>query len=203
LGVLRGRKINLGDDHLMVGETYYELGRTLRETGQSDKALKCMKEALPIFVGSGVEMHDVEMIAAVMHEMAMIHKEKKNFPEASRIFKQELAVRRKIGQPEYPMVARTLNYMGVTEYEMKNYSKALKHLVEALTIYQDRTEQGVDCAEVLFNTGLVFEAVTNKERALEAFTESARIFKARGYSMDHPHLKKANYKVTKLSKSRK
>jgi hypothetical protein len=29
-----------------------------------------MKESLPIYVGKGVEMSDVEMIASVMHEMA-------------------------------------------------------------------------------------------------------------------------------------
>jgi hypothetical protein len=34
-----------------------------------------------------------------------------------------------------------------------------------LTIYQQQGEHGVDCAEVLFNTGLVFAAVQNFERA--------------------------------------
>jgi tetratricopeptide (TPR) repeat protein len=198
LGVLRGRKINHGNGHLLVGETYFRLGRSLRETGQVEKALKCMKEALPIFVGKGVEMNDVEMIAEIMHEMAILNKEKKHFSEAARIFKQELGVRRKIGQPEFPLIARTLNHMGVTEFELKNNARALKYLIEALSIFQKRGEQGIDCAEVLFNAGLVFEASHNKERAVEAFNEAARIFKHHGYKDSHPHLVKAYYKIEKL-----
>jgi tetratricopeptide (TPR) repeat protein len=198
LGVLRGRKINYGDDHLLVGETYYKLGHTLRESGQLEKALKCAKEALPIFVGKGVEMHDVEMIAEVLHEMALIHKEKKRYGEATRIFKQELGVRRRIGQPDFPLVARTLNHLGITEYALKNNSKALKYLIEALTIFKDGGEKSIDCAEVLFNTGLVFESSRNRERAMEAYDEAARIFREHGYSETHPHLVKAMRKIEKL-----
>ena len=202
LGVLRGRKINLGDDHLQVGEIYYKLGHSLRKTGQLEKALKCMKESLPIYVGKGVEMYDVEMIAEVMHEMALINKEKKFFTEALRIFKQELSVRRKIGQPEFPLVARTLNQLGLIEYELKNNSRALRYLVEALTIYQERGEHGVDCAEVLVNAGLVFQSVKNQARAIDAFTEAARIFEERGYNEDNPHLATAKAGLAKMSSNK-
>jgi tetratricopeptide (TPR) repeat protein len=199
LGVLRGYKINLGKDHLRVGEMYYKLGHSLRLTGQLEKALKCMKESLPIYVGKGVEMSDVEMIASVMHEMALIYQEKQDFQEAARVLNQELSVRRKIGQPEYPLIARTLNRLGVAEFELENNSRALKHLVDALTIYQQRGEHGVDCAEVLFNTGLVFAAVQNYERAMDAFAESARIYEDRGFKKDHPFIVLANEKLDEVS----
>lgn len=195
LGVLRARKILRGSDSLAVGETYFRLGHSLRETGQFEKALKCLKEALPIFVGQGVEMNDMKMVADIMHEMAFINQDRGNYQDAVRIFKQELSVRRKIGQPEFPLVARTLNHLGVAEFELNNNSRALKYLVEALTIFQERGEQGIECAEVLFNTGLVFDAAQNKQRALEAYTEAARIFRDHGYKEDHPHLKKANEKI--------
>lgn len=187
LGVLRGRKILYGEGHLLVGEIYCKLGRALRETGQLEKALKCMKEALPIFVGMGVEMNDVEKIAEIMHEMALIYKDKRHYNEASRILKQELSVRRKIGQPEFPHIARTLNHLGVVEYEMHNNSRALRYLVEALTIFQEQGEHGMDCAEVLFNTGLVFSAVKNRDRALEAFNEAERLFSKHGCKENHPY----------------
>lgn len=199
LGVLRGQKIHLGEDSLQVGETYCKLGHALRQTGQLEKALKCMKEALPIFVGKGVEMHDVERIAEIMHEMALIYKEKRHFNEAARIFKQELSVRRKIGQPEYPCIARTLNLLGVTEYEMRNNSRALKFLVESLTIYQqERHGRGIECAEVLFNTGLVFNAVRNSNRALEAFTESLRIFRDKNLAEEDPRVQQTEQEIAKL-----
>lgn len=199
LGVLRGKKHLLGDDHLEVAETYYRLGVCLRETNQLDKALKCMKEALPILVGKGKNIHDVDMIAEVMHEMALLYKAKRQLTEAAKIFKQELTVRRKIGQPDYPCIAKTLNHLGVTEYEMKMHRRALKHLLEVLTIFQERQEQGIDFAEALYNIGLVFEAVRNKDRAYEAFLEAARVFKANGYANDHPHMTKAVNKVKRLA----
>jgi tetratricopeptide (TPR) repeat protein len=198
LGVLRGRKIHHGEDHLLVGETYCKLGHALRETGQLEKALKCMKEALPIYVGKGVEMNDVEKIAEIMHEMALIYKDKKHFSEASRIFKQELSVRRKIGQPEFPHVARILNLLGMTEFELKNNSRALKHLVEALTIFQDQNEHGAECAEVLYNTGLVFAAARNKDRALEAFTEAERLFSESPDTSSHKMLINTKREIHKI-----
>ena len=203
LGVLRGRKAVHSSEALIVGETYYKLGRALRKTGQLDKALKCMKEALPVYVNKASEVEDANMIAEIMREMALVNNDKNNHGDAARIFKQELGVRRKLGQPKFPMIARTLNHLGVAEYQNGNNTRALKYLVEALTIFQCQGEESLDCAEVLFNTGLVFESVNNAQRAREAFTEAARIFADQGYSDDHPHLAKAKHKIEKLQNSKK
>ena len=134
-----------------------------------------------------------------MHEMALVYKEKKHFNEAARIFKQELSVRRKIGQPEYPCIARTLNLLGLVEHEMRNNSRALKFLVESLSIYQqERNGMGVECAQVLFNTGLVFNSVRNSNRAREAFSESLRIFKEQGLANDDPRILQTEKELAKL-----
>lgn len=202
LGVLRGRKRALGESHPTVADTYFHLGVSLRESGQQDKAFKCMKQALNIYVGEGKDMHDVEMIAEVMHELAIIHKANNNVGDAIKTFKQEVAVRRKLGQPEYPLIAQTLNHLGVAEFEIKNHNRALNYFMEALTIYEKKgTESGTDFAEVLYNTGLVFEAIRNKQRALDAFIEAAHIFRENGYDDDHPHLSKAVNKLLRLGHS--
>jgi tetratricopeptide (TPR) repeat protein len=199
LGVLRGRKRALGESHPTVADTYFHLGVSLRESGQQDKAFKCMKQALNIYVGEGKHMHDVEMIAEVMHELATIHKANNNMGDAIKTFKQEIAVRRKLGQPEYPLIAQTLNHLGVAEFEIKNHNRALNYFMEALTIYEKRgSDLGTDFAEVLYNAGLVFESIKNKQRAHDAFLEAARIFKENGYSDDHPHLSKAANKLRRL-----
>lgn len=199
LGVLRGRKRALGEAHPTVADTYFHLGVSLRESGQEDKAFKCMKQALNIYVGEGKDMHDVEMIAEVMHELAIIHKANNNIGDAIKTFKQEVAVRRKLGQPEYPLIAQTLNHLGVAEFEIKNHNRALNYFMEALTIYETKgNESGTDFAEVLYNTGLVFESIRNKQRAQDAFIEAARIFKKNGYDSDHPHLAKAVSKLKRL-----
>ena len=202
LGVLRGRKRALGDSHPTVADSYYHLGVSLRESNQEDKAFKCMKQALNIYVGEGKDIHDVEMIAEVMHELAIIHKSNHNNGDAIKTFRQEIAVRRKLGQPEYPSIAQALNHLGVTEFEIKNHNRALNYFMEALTIYEKRgTSPGTDFAEVLYNTGLVFESLRNKQSARNAFLKAARIFKENGFIESHPHYTKAVGKLKRLGYS--
>jgi tetratricopeptide (TPR) repeat protein len=203
LGVLRGQKSIYGEEHLVVGEAYYKLGYSLHQMGHIHKALKCMKEALPIFVREGTETSDVERIAEILHEMGLMNKEMKNFHESTSMFKQELGVRRKIGQSEFPLITRALNQLGVVEFEMKNSSRALKYLVEALSIMQKHGDPGLDCAEVLYNSGLVFEVCNNKDRALEAFEESVRILMKLGFEGVHPQVVKAQNKIEMLQDKRK
>lgn len=198
LGVLRSRKIRYGAQHAAVGETYFHLGRTLRLTAQHEKALKCLKEALPIFVGQGAEVDDVKMVADIMHEMAMVNHDRGNHKDAARIFKQELSVRRKIGQPSVPFISRTLLFMGIADYSMKNYNQALKHLVEALALFQERGDEGLDCAKVLYYTGLVFEKVDNPSRAMEALAEAIRLFEDNDVDSDSKIMLHAHDKVQYL-----
>mmetsp|Transcript_1002 Transcript_1002/g.2310 ORF Transcript_1002/g.2310 Transcript_1002/m.2310 type:complete len:806 (-) Transcript_1002:42-2459(-) len=210
LGVLRGKKRALGGCHPTIADTYFHLGVSLRQSNQRDKAFKCIKQALNIYVGEGKEIHDVQMIAEVMHELAIIHKADHNMGDAIKTFKQEIAVRRKLGQPEFPLIAQALNHLGVTEFEVKNHNRALNHFMEALAIYEKKRAEtlsktaggtavpGTDLAEVLYNTGLVFESLRNKQRARNAFVEAARIFKENGYSLSHPHYAKTIGKLKRL-----
>jgi len=202
LGVLRGRKRALGDSHPTVADTYFHLGVSLRESNQQDKAFKCMKQALNIYVDEGKDIHDVEMIAEVMHELGIIHKSNHNMGDAIKTFRQEIAVRRKLGQPEYPFIAQALNHLGVTEFEIKNHNRALNYFMEALTIYEKRGKSpGTNFAEVLYNTGLVFESLRNKQRARNAFLEAVRIFKENGYTESNPYYAKAIGKLRRLGYS--
>ncbi|VEU38317.1 unnamed protein product [Pseudo-nitzschia multistriata] len=210
LGVLRGKKRALGGSHPTIADTYFHLGVSLRQSNQFDKAFKCIKQALNIYVGEGKEIHDVQMIAEVMHELAIIHKANHNTSDAIKTFKQEIAVRRKLGQPEYPLIAQALNHLGVAEFELKSHNRALNYFMEALAIYEkNRVETaskaadgtvvaGTDMAEVSYNTGLVFESLHNKKRARNAFIEAARIFKENGYSTSHPHYSKTIGKLKRL-----
>ena len=207
LGVLRGRKRILGDSHPTVADTYFHLGVSLRESNQQDKAFKCIKQALNIYVGEGKDMHDLQMIAEVMHELAVIHKANNNIADAIKTFQQEIAVRRKLGQPEYPFIAQALNHIGVTEFEMKNYNRALKYFTEAMSIYEKKKVEtpgasgavsGTEYAEALYNTGLVFETLRNNQSARDAFMEAARIFKENGHSKSHPHYSKIVGKLKRL-----
>eukprot|EP00980_Cylindrotheca_fusiformis_P011714 scaffold2783_cov129-Cylindrotheca_fusiformis.AAC.15 len=192
LGVLRGRKRAFGEYHPTVADTYYHLGISLRESGQEEKSFKCMKQALNIYVCEGKDMHDVEMIAEVMHELAVLLRTSNEVGEAIKTFKQEIAVRRKLNQAEYPSIAKSLNLLGLSEFELKNQSRALNHLKDARLIYEkaEKTE-GIEYAEVLFNLGLVYQSLRKKQRGQQSFLEAAIIFKKNGFKSDQPRLSEA------------
>ena len=152
-------------------------------------------------------MHDLQMIAEVMHELAVIHKANNNMGDAIKTFQQEIAVRRKLGQPEYPFIAQALNHIGVTEFEMKNYNRALNYFSEALAIYEKKKAEksggngsipDTEYAEALYNIGLVFETLRSKQRARDAFMEAARVFRESGHSISHPNYSKIVGKLKRL-----
>ena len=189
LGVLRGRKRVFGESHPTVADTYFHLGVSLRESGQNDKASKCMQQALNIYVGEGKDMHDVEMIAEVLHELAIIHKSKQDWVEATKTLKQELSVRKKLKKADDTAMARSLYHLGTIELECKNFAKALAYCNEALSIHE-RARQTSDVAygEILYTTGLVFQCMRKKQRSHDTFEKAACIFLENGYNDDHPHL---------------
>jgi tetratricopeptide (TPR) repeat protein len=183
LGVLRARKDLHGESHPIVADTYLHLGIALRENKQQDKAMKCMKQALSIYVGEGKDMHDVGMIAEVMQEMAFIHRSKGQLNDAIKIFKQVLTIRQKMGEQELHRVADTLFHLGTTELELKNHTKALNFFMEALNIYEKTSNEiGVDFAKTLYCTGIVFDASRHHERAQEAYAEAIKVFLSQGLS---------------------
>lgn len=181
LGVLRGRKDFYGDTHSKVANTYLQLGIALRENKQLEKAMKCMKQSLSIYVGEGKDMNDVNMIAEVMHEMALIHCSKQQLTDALKIFKQELTIRQKMGGRQLHQTAVTLHHLGTTELEMRNHTKALNYFMEALQIYEKTNEEiGIDFGETLYCTGIVFDATRHTARAKEAYQEAINVFETQG-----------------------
>ena len=92
-----------------------------------------------------------------------------------------------------------VNDLGVAEFKIKNYTRALNYFIEALAIYEKRgTDLGTNYAEVLYNTCLVFETIQNKQRAYDAFMEAGEMSKDHDYADDHPHLVKAANKLNRM-----
>jgi len=183
--VLRSRKEVLGDKDRQVAVTFMKMGTLLREEGHHQKALRCMKHSLSIYVAEGKDMKDVAKIAEVMHEMALIHQSKRALLDACKVLKQEVAIRQKMGKSELPQVVKTLNLLGITELNLKNHKSALKHFMEALAICEKRPGMEMLFGETLLNTGLALKESGHKQRANEAFIEAFKIFKNEGLSKNH------------------
>lgn len=201
MGVLNRKKRTLGNSDPSLADTYLDLGVCLQQTGDFNKASKCLKLALTLCIGlkNTDGMRDSGTIAHIMHQLGVIHQLNGRTKDAVKVFKQELVVRRKMGPEELPQVARTLFYLGTAKYDLGEYAKALSFLTEALGIYEQIEEDlGMDFAETLFSTGLVFKTTKHDERARHAFLESLKLFYAHGLPNDHELVKMATTKLIEL-----
>lgn len=199
MGVLNRKKRTLGNADPSLADTYVDLGMCLQQTGDLNKASKCLKLALTLCIGAkGSTMRESSTIAHIMHELGVIHQLNGRTKDAIKVFKQELVVRKKMSK-EDPAVARTLFYLGTAKYDIGDYTPALTYLTEALSIYEKNSDNfGMDFAETLFSTGLVFKTTKHDERARQAFLESLKLFYAHGLGNDHELVKMATTKLKEL-----
>ena len=194
--VLKGKKTRMSDTDLSVADTYVDLGLCLRDMGDLDKASKCLKQSLTIYLQTS---SDVQKVAQVMHHLGVVHQLIGAVKEAVKVFKQELTIRRKMGPSEFPQVARSLFHLGTAKYDLNDYPSALSFLTEALSIYEKLdNDLGLDFAETLFSTGLVFKAMRQEKRARHAFLESLKLFHSHGLGNDHELVKMATAKLNEL-----
>lgn len=201
MGVLNSKKRILGNTDPSLADNYLDLGVCLQQDGDLNKASKCLKLALTLCVGAnGGNTRDSATIAHIMHELGVIHQLNGNTKDAVKVFQQELVIRRKMGASELPQVARTLFHLGTAKHDLGECPSALSDLNEALGIYEKLGDNlGMDFAETLFSTGLVFMTTKKEnEKALEAFLESLRLFYAHGLANDHELVQMATDKLKEL-----
>lgn len=198
VGVLRGRKKTLGDRNRLVAQTFLKMGSLLRSEGHYQKALRCIKHSLSIYVSEGKDMRDVAEIAKVMHELALIHQSKGRLIDACKVFQQEVAIRQKMGYSELPQIVKTLNQLGMTELSMKNNKAALKHFMEALAICEKKEGMELDFGLTLLNTGSALRAINHKQRANEAFLEAFKIFDKQGLDGSHSLVKRTVAEMNRM-----
>ena len=200
MGVLNRQKRTIGNSDPRLADTYLNLGLCLQQTGELSKASKCLKLALTLCIGAkGKETRDPGMIAHIMHELGVIHQLNGRTSDAVKVFTQELVVRRKMGSEELPQVARTLFYLGTAKYDLAEYIPALSYLTESMGIYKQlKNDFGMDFAESLFSTALVFKTTKQDERARQAFLDSLKLFYAHGLGNDHELVKMASTKLKEL-----
>jgi tetratricopeptide (TPR) repeat protein len=196
MAVLKGKKTKMSDADPSVADTYADLGLCLQDIGNLEKATKCLKQSLTIYLQTS---SDVQKVAQVMHNLGIVHQLRGAAKEAVKVFKQELNIRRKIGPSELPQVARSLFYLGTAKYDQNDYPSALAFLTEALSVYEKLdSDLGLDFAEALFSTGLVLKAMRQDDRARHSFLESLKLFHAHGLGNDHELVKMATAKVTEM-----
>lgn len=196
VGVVRGRKQTFGEHHPKVAQGYLQLGILLKDAGENKRAMKCMNHALALCVAEGNDMRDDERTAETMHEIALLHAIMGKPSEARKFFKQEISIRQQMGPSELPQTAKSLNCLGVFEYNEKNHARALNCFMEALAAFEKTEGHAIDFGEALFNAGLALKARGHRQRASEAFVESFNIFKNHGLKDDHPLFVKAAAEVS-------
>jgi tetratricopeptide (TPR) repeat protein len=198
MAVLKAKKMKVKDTNPSVADTYMDIGLCLRDKGDLEKATKCLKQSLTIYVQEKT-VSNIEKVAQVLHELGIVHQLRNQARGALKTFKQELAIRRKMGPEELPKVARTLFYLGTVKYDRNDYPAALSFLTEAVSIYETLDDGvGLDFAETLVSIGLVFKATRHADRACQAFLKSLKLFQSNGLGSDHELVKMAAAKLNEL-----
>jgi len=159
----------------------YECGLQYIESGKFDEAVelfegflnKCDEGTLH-FENTGIKN---QVIGNTMHNIGTILMRAGNF-NINDIWKETIGMKSnnaKIGLYQ-PIVANSLNEMGICLFACKNYRKALKVFTDTLRIRQK--VHGVEhewIAKSINNIGVTYFAMENPHAALEAFDEALEV----------------------------
>jgi tetratricopeptide (TPR) repeat protein len=165
-------KAEYGEDHLNVANALFNVGICLKETGDSERALKCFARALAITCSQLGEDH-IE-VADTMQQMAEVYRMKGDLKGAIKMCDQALQIRR---HREDDALAALLNFSGELYTSLDDSDEAERSFKECVRIRKQlHGEDHIDVAQALYSLGYVHETFRKDyRRALRCFEESLRI----------------------------
>jgi CHAT domain-containing protein/tetratricopeptide (TPR) repeat protein len=111
--------------------------------------------------------------ATARHQLAHLHWLAGKFAEADELWREALATYRRQGQ--FILVAKTLNYLGVSAYQQHRLGEAEKFFREAHKIYQDNEAAPQDHYSVLCNLASIAYAGKSYEEGLNYLREAVEL----------------------------
>jgi serine/threonine protein kinase/Tfp pilus assembly protein PilF len=148
------RRKLFGPDSILVAEDINDIATLEFEKGNWKKAEEGLRESLAMYRKAGDETPEM---ASLIGNLAMVLKDQEKFTEAAPLYKEALAMKRRILSPENPSIASSINNLAMLHLQLKNFPEADKLFQEALAI--DRKSLGETHREVgriLNNLGLLY-----------------------------------------------
>ncbi|MFW9259601.1 tetratricopeptide repeat protein [Nostoc sp. CALU 546] len=115
-----------------------------------------------------------QLEARTLHNIGIVYREMKNYPQALEFYQQALAVRIDVGNRRGQGI--TLNDIGLVYYNQKQYTKALEFYQQALAIHKEVANKA-DEGTTLDNIGLVYYNQKQYTKVLEFYQQALAIHK--------------------------
>ena len=127
------RRRHLGNDHESVAITLNNLAALKYQQGRYEEAIASMEEAL-----DGLRAHFGEhmRVATALLNLASFHTGNGDYSAAEPLYREALALQRRLVGDEHPSVAMGLTHLGSLLIRKRAYDEAEPLLLEALTIQQ-------------------------------------------------------------------
>lgn len=165
-------KAEYGEDHLTVANALFNVGICLKETGDSERAMKCFARALTITCSQLGEDH-IE-VADTMQQMAEVYRMKGDLKGAIKMCNQALQIRR---HHEDDSLAALLNFSGELYTSLDDSDEAERSFKECVRIRKKvHGDDHIEVAKALYSLGYIHETFRKDyRRALHCFEQSLRI----------------------------
>lgn len=161
--------------------SWYQLSRLLRKTGQFDTAQHIYERLLS-------EISDLREQGYLYQQIGSIKTDQGKYFEAISYFEKALIICEKTLLPKHPRLASSYTQMGLAYRRINEHSKALKSHENALQIYQKiRPSDHLDLALTFNNIGLVYDEMKEYDKAL-TFHEKALDIRQKALPPNHPEL---------------
>ncbi|MCK5177868.1 MAG: tetratricopeptide repeat protein [Candidatus Aenigmarchaeota archaeon] len=177
---------NSGDNSLILGWIYNELGRTYYNTNQFNQAEKNYQEALKIRRQLSEKNPYIYLsdVAMMLNNMATLQDKKNETEKAEKNYQEALKIRRQLSEKNpdiyLPDMATTLDNMATLQDKKNEIKKAEKNYQEALKIRRQLSEKNPDIylpdmATTLNNMATLQYKKNETEKAEKNYQEALKI----------------------------
>lgn len=171
-GVLKYTKASeiyaIGNHWKKVAKCFNRIASAYDKARMYDNSYTKANEALSILQKNNIANSSEQGASFFLIAKYMANKEV-NFEKAMEFYNKSLEVRRKTLEINDPLIAQTLNSMGIACSRTGRYKKAISYYKKAIEVLKDNTDQkkGIQKAEVYGNLGLNYNAMGEFEQSLE------------------------------------
>lgn len=172
------RRSKLGDNHIETEDTLKMLSRAYAASGDSEMALFYFKETMNVRKERSSNKTDSESEADLLLRLGKLHLEQQEYADALTCFKDSLRLQRQssITRNEQKL-GETLQYMGSTLLEIKQFQEARLTLLSALRLLERGDEDSKELMNSAYLLGRVNEEEWSYDKALAWYDRSLAILK--------------------------
>jgi len=151
-----------------LGRIYYSLSKFLDAEPFYNGALKIFRLKIP----------DNPDFPAIINNLALLYTDLGRFSEAEKLFKDAIALRKKMLGENHPEFAQSINGLGILFYNMGRFNDAENYYKTALKIIREKySEKHISYAIYTNNLALLYNDMGRFEEAEKLYKKSINIFK--------------------------